>query len=102
MGYIPTVRFRSDDLNTIINGLDSEQVKSVTFQKFLLNIEQSIKRKKINTVFCYVDDDFEIVINEKDYDNILSVLENYYLGKEDYEICAKIKHLKEDNEKRRS
>jgi hypothetical protein len=65
MGYIPTVRFRSDDLNTIINGLDSEQVKSVTFQKFLLNIEQSIKRKKINTVFCYVDDDFEIVINEK-------------------------------------
>lgn len=102
MGYIPTVRFRSNDLNTILLGLDSEQVKSVTFDKFIPNIEQSIKRNKKNTVFCYVDDHFEIVINEKDYDNILSVLENHYLGKEEYEICAKIKHLKEDNEKRRS
>lgn len=102
MGYTPTVRFKSNNLNTILLGLESEQVKSVTFEKFLLNIEQSIKRNKKNTIFCYVDEDFEVVINEKDYDNILSVLENYYLGKEDYEICAKIKQLKDANEKGKS
>lgn len=102
MSYVPTIRFKNNDLNTIINGLGSEQVKSVVFAKFIPNIEQAIKKNKKNVLFCYVGDDYQVIINEINYINTLNILEKYYLEKENYEICAKIKQLKDNNEERRS
>lgn len=101
MGYIPTITFQNDDINTIFIGLNLDQVKSLTFDTFLPNIEKAIEKNKKNIVFCYAADEYQIVINEKDYNNTLNILENYYKNKENYEICAKIKKLKDVIEERR-
>ena len=101
MNYIPTITFRDDDLNTIIAGLEMDQVKSVVFDKFIPNIEQAIKKKKKNVVFCYANEEYQIIINEVDFDNVLNIVEKYYLSKENYEVCAKIKQLKDAIKERR-
>lgn len=91
--YIPTVRFRDENMNTIMAGLDMDQVKSIVFEKFIPNIENAIKRKKKTCIFCYVEDEYQVVVSKEDYKNILEVLEQYYISKESYEVCAKIQEL---------
>jgi hypothetical protein len=106
MGYIPTIKFNNIsgngiDLETIIAGLKMEQVKSVVFEKFIPNIEQAIKKNKKDCVFCYVNEEYQILINENDYGNVLNIVEEYYISKENYEVCAKIKQLKDAIKERR-
>jgi hypothetical protein len=95
MGYIPTVRFRDNNLNTIFTGLEMDQVKSVVYEKFIPNIEQAIKKNKKDCIFCYVGDDYQVIINKQDYKSVLNILEEYYLSKENYEVCTKIKNIKD-------
>jgi hypothetical protein len=102
MGYIPTVRFRDDNLNTIIAGLEMDQVKSVVYEKFIPNIEQAINKNKKNVIFCYTNNEYQVIINENDYYNTLDIIEKYYVIKENFEVCAKIKKLKDVIKERRS
>ena len=95
MGYVPTVKFQNNDLNTILAGLELDQVKSVVYENFIPNIEQAIKKNRKDCVFCYAGDDYQVIINKSDYRSVLNILEEYYLLKEKYEVCAKIKNIKD-------
>lgn len=91
--YIPTITFRDNNIDTIINGLETEQVKSFVFDKLIPNIENSIKYKRKNCIFCFVNNEYQVVIPREDYKNVLGILEKYYISKESYEVCAKIQEL---------
>lgn len=94
MNYIPTVKFRDESLETIIAGLEMDVVKNIVFDKFLPNIEYAIKRKKKTVIFCYVDE-FQVVIKKEDFDNTLKIIEEYYVCKENFELCVKVKKLRD-------
>ena len=94
---IPTINFRDSNIETIIAGVNMEQVKSIVFGKFLPNIKVAVEKNKKECVFCFVKD-YQVVIPKEQYKPALETLEKYYTSKEDYpnaivarDLCAKIK-----------
>lgn len=93
--YIPTIRFRDDNLDTILSGLDMEQVKDIVFEKFIPTIKHSIQKKKKTCIFCYVNDEYQVIISRPDWGTVLDYISDYYIKREKYDICAEIRDLKE-------
>ena len=89
MNKIPNVRFRDDSLDTILHGISLEQVKSVCFDKFIPNFKLAIEKNKKEVTFCTTED-LNIIIPKTSFKNVLKTLEEYYLSKENFEICAQI------------
>ena len=89
MSKIPNVKFRDDSLDTILHGVGLEQVKSVCFEKFIPNFKLAIKKNNKEVVFCTTEG-FSVIIPKSSYKNVLKTLEEYYLFKENFEICAQI------------
>ena len=46
MNKIPTINFRDNSIETIMAGVNMEQVKSVVFGKFLPNIKVAVEKNK--------------------------------------------------------
>lgn len=91
---IPTIRFKDSSLDTIMAGLKMEQVKEVVFKKFIPNLKEVILKNKKECIFCYVDEDFQVMVSKEDYSKIIECLEKYYLEKEDYDTCIILRDLK--------
>ena len=92
MNKIPTVTFRDDHINTILSGLSMEQVQKVVFDKLIPNLKLAVEKNKKECVFCYVED-YQIIIPNKSYKQVLNTLEQYYIGKEDFDTCIVLRDL---------
>ncbi len=90
MTYTPAnIIFKNDDLDTILIGLEMDQVKNVSFQKFLPIITQAINKNKKECIFCFVDN-YQIIIPKSSYKSVLNTLEQHYVKNEDFITCSKI------------
>jgi len=93
MQKLPRVTFRNDDLDTYIKGLNNENVQKVLFTKLVENLEYSIKKGRKSCNICYFKD-YVVFIPQSEFKNILLVIEDYFLKKEDFETCARLRDLK--------
>lgn len=92
MNKIPNVTFRSSDLHCIMEGLGSDDVKSVVFERFIPTIKVAVEKKKKECILCTTGD-YSIIVPQSSYSKVLETIEEYYVKKEKFEVCAQIKKL---------
>ena len=88
----PTIIFKNDSLDNIVKGLAIEQVQKVVYDKFMPTIKLAIEKKKKECILCFVQD-YQIIIPESSYKQILNTLEKYYLSKEEFDNCSILRDL---------
>ena len=89
---IPNVVFKNDDLNNILLGVGLEQVKSIVFDKFIPNLEIAIKKNKKECIYC-TSHGFDVVLPKSEFKKAIDTIEKYYIKKENYIICSKLRDL---------
>lgn len=89
----PKVWFRDNNINTIIKGLEIPQVKQIVFDKSFPILKEAILKNKKSCSICVIGNDFEVIIMQNNYNNVLKSLENYYIEKEDWNKCIELRDL---------
>lgn len=88
-----TISFNGTTLDIIHKGLALDHVQLVVFNRFVPIIKKAIEKNKKSCIFCYVGE-FSINIVENDYSVVLSLIEDYFVSREDWEQCIILRDLK--------
>lgn len=93
MSRLATIHFRDFSSETVMAGLQLEQIQQVVFDKFIKSLTPSSISKKEKFIFCNVGENHEVILSRNDVVSVLEFVLKKYEHLEDYNMCIKVRDI---------